>query len=140
MQSAQFISIQAKHPISSWLCINDDLPEIRHIDPDWELQGSRVGGARKARLGAGIVGCVCSTTAVDRGQTKRESVCGIGQQAHWATYPSWSPTRYRTGSESSTIPTSRGSQIQVLINYRERNVKSNYDQSSVVAKVNVHKR
>ena len=40
-----------------------------------ELQGFRAGGAWKVRLGAGVVGCVYSSN-VDRGQAKRESVCG----------------------------------------------------------------
>ena len=34
MKSAQFISIQAKLPIGSWLCINDNLLEVSHCDPD----------------------------------------------------------------------------------------------------------
>ena len=40
-----------------------------------ELQGVRAGGAWKVRLGANVVGCVYSST-VDRGQAKRESICG----------------------------------------------------------------
>ena len=34
MKSAQFISIHEKTSHSSWLCINDNLPEMSHSDPD----------------------------------------------------------------------------------------------------------
>ena len=41
------------------MCINDNLPEVRHLDPDskaLELQGQGTGGCLgKVRLGAGVV-------------------------------------------------------------------------------------
>ena len=50
--------------------------------------------------------------------------------------PSWLPTQYRTGLESSTILSSRGSLEVMLITCREWNDWSKYDQSSGGAKVN----
>ena len=59
MNSKTIICIQAKHSLGSWLCINDNLPEVRHLDPDLqalELQGQGTGGCLgKVRLGAGVV-------------------------------------------------------------------------------------
>ena len=59
-----------------------------------------------------------------------------GIKAPWANCPSWSPTRYRTVGFQDNLAS--WAQVQVLITYREQNVKSKYDQISTGAKVNMH--
>ena len=64
------------------MCINDDLPEVRHLDPDsqaLELQGLGTSGCRrKVRLGTGVVTASGLPGLSTARIATRRSMCGIG--------------------------------------------------------------
>ena len=74
----------SKYPKVPMLYINDDLPEVRHLDQDSQAlvledgRRYRWDALRKVMLGAGVVVAACLPGLVDGGQTTRQSVCGIG--------------------------------------------------------------
>ena len=62
------------------LCINDDLPEVRHLGPDSGARERRYrwDALRKVMLGAGGSGSCASSWTFNCRQDTRQSVCGIG--------------------------------------------------------------